>query len=424
MRFRSAVLAALGAAAVACATTRLPPVSHEGAGFGQDEEERELARQADEYERDLARQGLFLQDPGLQAYVNSVGARLIPAGVPSQVRFRFHVVRDPTMNAFAMCQGAVQIHVGLMARLENEAQLAHVMAHEITHTVHRHQLRFLHSLQNKTVAAKVASIAMVPSALVLGPLASLTDLALGLSYAAAVTGYGRDLEQEADLEAVRLVAAAGYAVSESPRLFRRLNEVADPGALENFFYGSHPLNAQRETYLREVIESGEVASRPGASANAAAYQRETRPLVVENIRLRLQARHYAYARQEAEAAIDVRGESAELRYYLGEGHLYAARDPDGAAREEAFRRRKPTDPELFAAYEKRVPEEIVAAENEFRRVLDLDRGFALAHRGLGLAAYQRGDRATARRELEAFLAAGPDPSERRSAERLLGELQP
>jgi predicted Zn-dependent protease len=410
--------------AAGCSATRLPPASESSAHYAEAQDERDLILQADEYEKELDRKGFFLRDPELQAYIDQVGAKLLPAGIPPSMRFRFHVVRDPTMNAFAMCQGAVQVHVGLLARLDNEAQLAHVMAHEITHAVHRHQLRFLHSLQNKTVAAKVASIALVPSALVLGPLASLTDLALGLSYAAAVTGYGRDLEQEADLEALRLVARAGYPVEESPRLFARLNEIAGPGALENFFYGSHPLNAQREAYTRDIVERGLVASAPGSSTHSAVYKQKTSRVVIENIRLRLQARHYEYARQEAQAAIDQRGETAELRYFLGDAHLYMARDPDGAAREAAFRKRESPGADLFKAFEERAPQELMQAEAEFRRALALDSRFALAHRGLGYAAYERGDREAARRELQRFLASDPPPGERRSAERLLEEVRP
>jgi predicted Zn-dependent protease len=103
------------------------------------------------------------------------------------------------MNAFSLLQGGIYIHAGLLARLDNEAQLAHVLAHEITHTVKRHQLKFVRSMKNKTVAAKLAEIVLAPAAGAFagGGGANLISTLIGLTYAASVTGYGRENEEEA-----------------------------------------------------------------------------------------------------------------------------------------------------------------------------------------------------------------------------------
>jgi predicted Zn-dependent protease len=396
-----------------------------GSGYGVEEDERKLIRQADAYEAELRSQGLLYQDPELQAYVDGVATKLLPS-LPPGVRFRFHVLREPTINAFALPQGAIQLHLGLLARLDNEAQLAHVLGHEITHTVNRHHLRFVRSLQNKTVAAKIASMAILPPAAFFGGggVANLANLILGLSYAAAVTGYGREMEQEADHDGLRLMAGAGYPVEEAGQVFERLNEIEDPGALENFFYGSHPANSDRARYTRELVAKGFATSLPGADAHAERYQGATRKVALENVRLRLRAKHYAYARQEAETALARRGDDPWLRYYVGEAHRLAAEDPKGAAREHAFRKREQPDDDLVESYEKRASEELDAAAAAFRHALELDPSLAIAHRGLGLVARQRGDRETARRELDAYVQAVPASTERRWIDRILRELAP
>jgi predicted Zn-dependent protease len=407
-----------------CASTSIPPLK-ESQSFAQTADEQQILREGEESVQLLAAQGMFLEDAALQSYIDGIGARLAPSGLPHAVRLQFRIIREPTINAFALPQGSIQIHMGLLARLENEAQLAHVMAHEITHTTRRHQLRMFRNVQNKTVAAKVAELALLPAAVATGPVggANLLGLLLNLGYAASITGYGRDMEQEADVEGLRLLAAAGYPVEEAARTFELLNEGEDPGGLENFLYGSHPLNAERSRYTRERVAAGEVRSLPGANARSEAYLSATQSIVYQNIRLRQRARHYAYAVQEAQTAIERRGESALLRYALGESHRLAAEDPDGAAREAALRKRRNPLPEDFTAHQERVGAELDAAEKELRRALELDPALALAHRGLGLAARQRGDRATARAELAAFLASHPSPQERRPIERILKELQ-
>src|SRR5215475_12228267 len=89
-------------------------------------------------------------DPELQAYVDRVGRSLVPKWVdPQQFHFTFTLVDDPTLNAFAMPDGTVVIHSGLLAALENEAQLAAVLGHEITHTTHRHGYRGYKDQQKK-----------------------------------------------------------------------------------------------------------------------------------------------------------------------------------------------------------------------------------------------------------------------------------
>ncbi len=154
--------------------------------------------------------------------MENVGRKLVPALAAQKVQFHFAVLRDPSMNAFSLLQGGIYVHAGLLARLDNEAQLAHVLAHEITHTVKRHQLKFVRSTKNKTVAAKLAEIVLAPAAGAFagGGGASLVSSLIGLTYAASVTGYGRENEEEADLEGLRLMAAAGYRAEEAPRVSR------------------------------------------------------------------------------------------------------------------------------------------------------------------------------------------------------------
>src|SRR4051794_38754124 len=99
----------------------------------------ELLEQTDLLDKKLERQGMVLHDSAFDGYLTEVGLSMLPAGsAPERVKFQFHVVRDPMANAFALPNGSIYVNSGLISLLENEDQLASVLAHEITHVTDRH----------------------------------------------------------------------------------------------------------------------------------------------------------------------------------------------------------------------------------------------------------------------------------------------
>ena len=210
-----------------------------------DADDRELASLDRELERQLVEHGLVYRDEALTGYLDRVGARLVAAAGDPRVEFRFVALRDPAVNAFATSQGGVFVNAGLFARLDSEAELADVLAHEMAHTRGRHQRRTLHDLETKTMTAKLANLL---SGGIVAP-------ALALAYAASVNGYGRELERQADLEALRTMAAAGYAPAEARRIFAGLEQSPEPSALQIYFYGNHPANEERARYVDEALRS-------------------------------------------------------------------------------------------------------------------------------------------------------------------------
>jgi len=394
-----------------CATSEPVPLTASSSGYGVAKDEQKLIRQGSEIEKDLRKKGLVLQDPALQRYVERVGARLIPSGMPRNIRFHFLIIREPTINAFSLSQGAICVHTGLLVRLDNEAQLALVLAHEIAHVVQRHHLKHVRNARRKIVAAKITQLSV----------AGIGSGLIELPYAASITGYGRETEQEADLEGLKLVATAGYDVRDVPGLFARMNEMEEPGAIESFFYSDHPSNDARSLYTRRLIESGAVPVTAGGAVNAEAYRSAVAGLTVENIRLRLAERDYRFALQEAEFALMRTPMDPMLRYLAGEAHRSMAEDPKGAAREEAIRRRARLDRLLIERYRANIPAEIAEAKAAYLRALAADERFALAHRGLGLVAHLQGDGDATRRELGLYLARGGNVDDRRYIRRLIKE---
>src|SRR2546422_6539902 len=120
---------------VSCASRSVSPIGAGGQPFKPEADELRLWAQAEKEEEQLQKKAKPYDDPLLDEYLGKIGDKLLPddvraAGGPG---FRFGVIRDPTLNAFALPNGRIYIHTRLLSRLDNEAQLAMSAGHAMTH---------------------------------------------------------------------------------------------------------------------------------------------------------------------------------------------------------------------------------------------------------------------------------------------------
>jgi len=133
---RPFVTGLLGLVLVACATSSLPPIRD--ANVRLEEDEQRMWARVEQEQKKFDASGALYRDAELDAYLTGVARKLQPPAVLQVIPFRVAVVKNPWLNAFAMPNGALYIHSGLLARLDNEAQLAAVLGHEMVHVTHRH----------------------------------------------------------------------------------------------------------------------------------------------------------------------------------------------------------------------------------------------------------------------------------------------
>ncbi len=285
-----------------------------------------LWEQAEKEEAALLKKNKPYDDPLLEDYLAKIGDRLLPdnvraAGGPG---YRFGVIRDPTLNAFAMPNGRVYIHTGLLAQVQNEAQLATILGHEMTHVSNRHALSFTRDAQTKqiiyTVAAIAASIGVAAAAgsvaknnpmggAVIGQTANaILGLGLQLATIAAINGYGRDLEREADAEGLDRMVRAGYDPKEAPKVFALLKDSSgDRGSLETFFFGSHPRLQERIETTEELIRTKYVdtAGSSATIANTDEFELRMRTVVRDNARLDIAAGRFTLAQRQLDRVLTI-----------------------------------------------------------------------------------------------------------------------
>jgi predicted Zn-dependent protease len=197
--------------------------------------------------RDARADPAYVDDPEVDDYLNSLGARLSAAAPGARHDFEFFALRDATVNAFALPGGFIGVHTGLVTVTENESELASVLAHEIGHVTQRHIARLLGAQQRMQIpilAALAAAILMARSNPELAAAASTAAQAGGVQ---AQINYTRDFEREADSVGFQTLSAAGFDVRGMAQMFdlmQKTMRIADDGTVPGYLR-THPLNTER-----------------------------------------------------------------------------------------------------------------------------------------------------------------------------------
>ena len=211
---------------------------------------------AEQHDQILAEFGGAYDDPKIAAYVDSIGQFLALTSERPNVKFTFTVLNSPIVNAFALPGGYIYVSRGLLALAGDEAELAGVIAHEIGHVAARHG------------AQRMSSGIMAQ--LGLGLLSILTDSPelsgiAQLGAMAAIQGYSRDQEFEADMLGVHYLERAGFdteAMASFLAKMRAYSEVegriaGHSGSGDQFdIFATHPRTAER---VRRAVQAANVS---------------------------------------------------------------------------------------------------------------------------------------------------------------------
>ena len=217
----------------------------------------------------------------VQSYVARVGQRLVDhCDACKGQDYTFLVVDDDLVNAEAMMGNRIVVYRGLLTLMKSEAELASVIGHEISHITEDHMSRRVTAMQTADIGSALLGIATAIGT-GSGMAGSAVQDTTRIAGAAVVSGYGRDMELEADHEGATLMHAAGYPPEAMIDMlgsmkdyenFMRL-KAKDAGQAPRAYHGtfsSHPRNDQR---LKEAVAAaGELAKNPDASKQAESFR--------------------------------------------------------------------------------------------------------------------------------------------------------
>jgi len=235
---------------------------------------------AEEHQKLIDNIGIY-DDPELDAYVRGVGEQLLRESGITEPTFTFTLLDSPDINAFAMPGGFIYVNRGLLAYLDTEAELAGVLAHEIGHITERHHAR----RQSAQMTSKVAAV----SAYILTGSGDVYDAA-SMYGAEIISGFGRDMELEADSAGAEYLHQSGYDVDsmlsvigvlKDQEQYRRVQAKASgkPSGTYHGLYASHPRNDLRLQTVIKAANELDLAEMPENPEIPGEYRRQTEGLV-------------------------------------------------------------------------------------------------------------------------------------------------
>jgi Zn-dependent protease with chaperone function len=230
--------------------------------FSQEQDVQLGKESADEVRKTMP----VVNNAELTGYVNRIGARLAKSKRAGGYPYTFEVVNDPSINAFALPGGPMFVHTGLLASLDNESQLAGVLAHEMSHVSLRH------GTSNVSKANLIQLPAMLGGAMLGnkgGIWGTLGQLGIGLGAQSLLLKYSRGAETEADLNGAQIMNDAGYDPTQMALFFQKLEgpNGGDNSKLANFM-SDHPTPGNRVKYVSDQnkLLPKKAYSEPEASA--------------------------------------------------------------------------------------------------------------------------------------------------------------
>ncbi|MDR3322774.1 MAG: M48 family metalloprotease [Zoogloeaceae bacterium] len=192
------------------------------------------------------REPTYLDDPEIESYLNTLGGRLVAATPEANAGFYFFALEDPTINAFAMFGGFVGVHSGLILNVQNESELAGVLAHEVSHVTQRHLAR---GLEKQKQISTAGLLVMALGLLAARSNANVAEAAMVGSSAGMIQaqlGFTRDFEREADRAGFLVLQKADFDPHAMASFFERLQKATR--VYENnapVYLRTHPLNIER-----------------------------------------------------------------------------------------------------------------------------------------------------------------------------------
>jgi len=316
----------------------------------------------DREETRTRRSAFLVRDAALRSYLIGIACKL---GGEHCADTRVYAMRTPWFNASMAPNGMMQVWTGLLLRVEDEAQLAAVLGHEIGHYLQRHSLARLRDLKSRSAVMGMMAFA--------GGLGLIGQMAMLAGHAA----YSREHESEADRIGLLLMRQSGYDTLAAAEVWGHLRDELTAGAggdpaKRSVMMATHPGVEERQRTLQTLAGEG------GGFRGDVAYAQHIEPLMADLIDDELRRAQYDETLVLFERLAKRRPQRADLRFGRGEAHRLRGLPDDGAA-----------------------------ALAEYQAALLLERPPPQTHRALGLLYRQQGRKAESRSHFEHYLQQAP-----------------
>ena len=196
-----------------------------------------------------------ITDPEINNYIQMLGRKLSESGTDEKLPFKFFIVNDPSINAFAMLGRIIGVHTGLILAANTESELSSVLSHEIAHITQKHLLRLFDSQARNSFKSYIALAFAILAARSNPEIASGAITAVSAAQVQNILDFTRDNEKEADRLGIEILYNSGFDPNGFIDFFRtieKFNEFSS-GAAPSFLR-THPITADRISDIQDRLK--------------------------------------------------------------------------------------------------------------------------------------------------------------------------
>lgn len=232
----------LGAAVAGAQIKTLKP----GFNFFTPQQDIQMGKEA---KAQVEQQQPVIHDPRITGYLTEIGRKLAQSPHAGNWPFSFETIADKNINAFALPGGPIFVNTATITAADNEAQLAGVLAHEMSHIVLRHGT---HEVSKQNIVELPAMLA--GSVMGNGIWGRLGQMGVSLAANSMILKYSRDAESQADYNGALIMADAGYNPVEMARFFEKLQAQGGGNGALSQFLSDHPNPGNRVKAVEQEIQ--------------------------------------------------------------------------------------------------------------------------------------------------------------------------
>jgi len=200
-------------------------------------------------DKEIRKEYKFAEDPLLEDRVEKIGQRIAAVCDRKEIDYHFYVLDDDEVNAVSLPGGYIYVNRGLIEKVDNDDQLAGVIAHEVGHVVARHSIKKLQAMNAYSIIRLLSVVAT--------PQTAETANAADVVFAEILTGYSRDDELLADRLGSRYAKLAGYDPHGMLQFLEKLQDISRRAPLrEKTYFKTHPYVPDRIRVVKEELGEG------------------------------------------------------------------------------------------------------------------------------------------------------------------------
>ena len=346
-------------------------------GPPSEDEETRISR---EFRREAKKHLKFINNPEVERYVERIGRRILSATGPQSFDYRFFVVDDSQLNAFAVPGGSIYLYTGLIERAKSTDELAGVLGHEIVHIKARHMARS--SGPDAISILSLLGMVLLARTGAGGQAAGVVGQAVAATRQAA---YSRQLEMESDTLGTRYMATAGFDPKGTIAFLKTLDQERALNPIDVPAYiMTHPITQERVANAELVVRSlGPTQPRPEA------------PEALKKVQIIIQTERTTRAAvvNEYENLAQKSPENPEVLYLLGFAQQLQGQLPQAQRNYEKSQKLRPDNPGLQRDLGRLYGQagEFASARTAFDRALALEPNEPLTYLYLGEMLEKAGD---------------------------------